>query len=404
MTDDPWNIQTYVIPASHIRGYERGVRNETTDHLSLAVKKYVPKERKPESEHPITIIAAHGVGRAKELFEPFYKYLLLHSSLSVRAIWAFDAAHLGESYILNENIIGDEHHWLDTSRDLLQVVNFFQTEMIPPIFGFGESFGCTTTTMASIMNPRLFAGVVSVEPAFLAGNRFKTWLRKEEAQALQHRGVGFLKRRESWSSYEEARKWLLRAPEYKRVDPEVFELAMKWDLRTVPSSDNVERVQFKVPNSIAVTTMMAPDPPFPGHPPGPEYEEGNNTISIPGFYRGEVEQVQRSLPFVLPPVLYVWGNASDIGMSDYAVEQVSRTGNGRGGSGGVKRGQVTSHYIKGGGHSLVLEKPRDCALVASKWFIERLDTWQTNKVSEASEPPFDPRKLHKLYMERISKL
>ena len=59
---DVWNVISHVIPAFHIRGFVRGIRNEQTGHLRLAVKQYLPKNRIAQIGD-ITLIAAQGVDR-----------------------------------------------------------------------------------------------------------------------------------------------------------------------------------------------------------------------------------------------------------------------------------------------------------------------------------------------------
>lgn len=90
-----WVVKSFVVPASHIRGYSRGVRNEKKDHLRLAVKQYVPRSDSQPSEKASTIIFCHGVGSTKESYEPFFANLL-DTGLDIRAVWAADIAWHGE--------------------------------------------------------------------------------------------------------------------------------------------------------------------------------------------------------------------------------------------------------------------------------------------------------------------
>lgn len=54
-------------------------------------------------------------------------------------------ANHGALYLLNEDIIGDEPHWLDSARDLLYIVITFSDQMPPPIYGVGQSWGCVNS-------------------------------------------------------------------------------------------------------------------------------------------------------------------------------------------------------------------------------------------------------------------
>ena len=107
MSENLGNIHDHGIPASHIRGFRRGIRDEQVGRIRLAIKQYVPKQPSGSNGGHVTIIASHGVGSSKESFEPFFDELLL-CGIPIRAVWAMDVAHNGASYLLNENVIGDE--------------------------------------------------------------------------------------------------------------------------------------------------------------------------------------------------------------------------------------------------------------------------------------------------------
>ena len=133
MSDEHWTVHAHVIPASHIRGYREGIRDEKNGQLKLAIKQYVPKGSFKTKAGGMTIVMAHGIGNSKESYEPFFDDLL-GCGLTIRAIWTMDVAHHGDSYLLNETTIGDDPHWLDSSRDMLQMVNHFKELMPQPLF------------------------------------------------------------------------------------------------------------------------------------------------------------------------------------------------------------------------------------------------------------------------------
>jgi hypothetical protein len=90
-----WAIRHHVIPASHIRGYKRGVRDEKNAPLQLSVNEYTPTGDVSASDDAVTIVFIHGVGSTKESYEPFFQQLK-NSSLPIRSIWAADIAWHGE--------------------------------------------------------------------------------------------------------------------------------------------------------------------------------------------------------------------------------------------------------------------------------------------------------------------
>jgi pimeloyl-ACP methyl ester carboxylesterase len=404
MSEEFWDVQAHVIPASHIRGFSRGVRDESTAHLKLAVKHYVPRNRdvKPGD---VTLIMAHGVGSSKESYEPFFDELL-HCRVPIRGIWAADVAHHSASYILNEDIIGDEPHWFDSSRDLLQMVNYFQTEMPPPIVGVGQSWGCVTLTMMSIFHPRLFTGIISMEPVFATGYKYKKRKGDKDVRPDRfHFATLMANRKDVWSSREQAREQFAANPYYAAFDPRVFERVVKYDLRDIPSENgSAKPVTLTTPKSMEVYTMMRPDPPFPGYPEAPDYQKrGKNTTVIAGFYRDESRQAFESLANVHPPVLYVWGTLSQLHDSDYAEGVVKQTGTGHMGGGGVAKGQVKETFVDGAHHPLPLEKPKGAAEAVADWVLDVLKKWNDETEKRRSQPGFDST-LNPLWLGRITKL
>ena len=403
MSEEFWNIKSHVIPASHIRGFSRGVRDEETARIRLAVKQYTPLSRDPKPGD-LTLIMAHGVGSPKELYEPFFDELL-HCSLPIRGIWTADAAHHGASYVLNENIIGDEPHWFDTSRDLLQMVNHFQTEMPPPIIGVGQSWGCVVITMMSIFHPRLFTGIVSIEPVFITGYKYKKRKEDKERPDKFHLATLMAKRRDSWPSREEARGKLAASPMYAAFDPRVFERMIQYGLRDVPSEKGLSRaVKLKTPKWMEVYTMMRPDPPFPGYPEGPDYRNrGKDASIIAGFYRAEVRQAFESLADLHPPVLYIWGTLSFLHDSDYSESVLEKTGMGRMGGGGIANGQVKEKFVDGAYHHVPMEKPGGAAKSVAEWLSDVLKTYTAESKKRKSQPNFVDC-LNPLWIKRINKL
>ncbi|KAI9815143.1 MAG: hypothetical protein M1827_002986 [Pycnora praestabilis] len=408
MSDDQWIVEEHVIPASHIRGFERGVRDEQTAHLRLAVKQYTPRLDGNPQVGDVTIIMGHGVGASKESYEPFL-YELLNCGIRIRHLWTFDTAHHGASYVLNEDVIGDEPHWFDFARDLLQMVNHFQTLMPPPIVGIGQSWCCVRMMMAAIMHPRLFAGLVQIEAVLGTGYRFR------RTPDRDHWGVLLSKRRDVWPSREIARKSLLKNPYFAAFDPRVFDRIIKYNLRDLPpvkSSSSASDaaaltaipVTLTTPKAQEVYTMMRPDPPFPGFPEGSDYSSrGDNATVVPGFYRGESAQVVANLPFLLPSILYVWGSESLLFNSKYRVTMVEATGTGAGGNGGTAAGKVKEVVVQGATHPLPLEKPREAAEAVAPWLKEEMRRWDKERESRKTQPKFETT-LSPDWVKRIAKL
>lgn len=52
-----------------------------------------------------------------------------------------DVAWHGESYQMNEELVGNSPGWYDHSRDLANLINLRREEMVRPIVGVGHSMG-----------------------------------------------------------------------------------------------------------------------------------------------------------------------------------------------------------------------------------------------------------------------
>ena len=409
MSGDFWTIHEHIIQASHIRGFSRGIRDEQTGRLRLAVKQYVPKGRQVPRAGDITLIMVPGVGVSKELCEPFFDELL-GWSLPIRAVWSMDPVHHAASYVLNEGIIGDEPNWFDTSRDLLHMINHFQELMPPPLVAVGFSWGCVPIVSLAVFHPRLFAGVIFMEPTFVTQPAIRKIDRTDKSKDRSHRAVAIAKRRELWSSLDDARTSLRRNPHFGAFDSRVFERVVKYDLRPAPPGrcseiGSPDAVTSTTPVSLQIGIMMRPDPPFAGFPEAVDLRnrpEDIDTIVIEGFYRGEVLQVYRDLPYILPATFYLWGSRS-FGDSTYAREFAERTGTGYGGNGGIASGRVQSKTMSDTGHNIPLDKPREAAEAVVPWLQKELERWDNEAREREKQPGFETTRNSEL-MQRIAKL
>lgn len=350
-----------------------------------------------------TLILSHGIGSSKESYEPFLDELV--SYLPIRGAWACDATNHGASYLLNEDIIGDEPHWLDNARDLLHMVNTFATQMPPPIYGIGQSWGCVSIVLASHFHQRLFTGMVLIEPVFETGYRFQTYGAERPREDSQHRISLLARRRDTWPSREEAAAKLRRNPYYAVFDPRVFERVVKYDLRDMPTQQHPHAVTLTTPKAQEVYCYARPDPPFPGYEAAPDHKtRPENTVVVPGFYRGEVKHLKRVLPQILPSVLYLWGTESDIGNSAYSQIVTDQTGVGDEGNGGVTSGKVQSKHVKGAYHAIHLEMPGKVAEDVGEWLKTELKMWHEETMRKEEQPPFNPGVVNPLWLEKLSNL
>ena len=405
MSIEYWTIKEHIIPASHLRGFSRGVKDERTAHLRLVVKQYVPKGRQGDQSNAMTVIMAHGVGSSKESYEPFFDELL-HCGLPIRAVWAMDVAHHGASYVLNEDAIGDEPHWSDSSRDMFQMVNHFQEQMLPPIVGIAQSWGAAAISMLAVWHPRLFSAIVLMEPMF--GLPYRPDVEDEDRVNMEIRRTIQLvvNRKDTWPSREAARKHLHANPYYGSFDPRVFERVIQHDLRDIASgSENSSAVTLTTPKTMELYTILRADPPLPGFPEAPDYRTRTaNDVIVPGFYRGERSYIIETLQYLLPPTLFLWGKLSGYANSDYSNHLLRRTGIGLGGSGGFALGKVTEAILQGAHHPIPLEKPAAAAHIIVPWLNKQISVWKQEVETRQKEAPFAVKSFAQEWVSRVSKL
>lgn len=405
MSERSWTVTEHIIPASYIRGFSRGSRDNGSARLRLAVKQYVPSDQKEFNRKGMTIILAHGVGSSKESYEPFLDDLL-QCGLPIRAAWAMDIAHHGASYLLNEDVIGDEPHWYDSSRDMFQMINYFQEQMSPPLVGIGQSWGAVTISTLAVWHPRLFSALIPIEPMF--GQIYSPDTPENDMTKVQAKNavLRFVDRKDTWPSREVARKHLLSNPYYSSFDPRVFEQVMKYDLRDVPSEKNCHpTVILTTPKTMEVYTILRANPPISGFPAAPDHRTATvRDVVIPGFYRGERSLHLKSLPHLLPPILYVWGTLSGYANTEYSKDILDRTGTGLGGNGGVASGKVTEVIVEGAHHPIPLEKPAAAAKVIAPWLKLQFTAWENETERSGKEPPFAIKAFHPEWRNRIAKL
>ncbi|MCJ1418182.1 hypothetical protein MMC32_004528 [Xylographa parallela] len=401
MSSSFWNVKEHIIQASHTRSFSRGIQDEMAGGLRLAVKQYVPLTNPDPQRGAISIIFAHGVGSSKECYEPFFDDLL-QSGLRIRAIWAADAAHSNASYVLNEELIGDEPGFCDASRDFTHMINHFQQLMPPPLVGIGQSAGSLVIADIAIKHPRLLAGLVLMEPTVGPGLDQPSDLRR----IYSSMAVLSAKRRDTWTSREAARKSLRRTAVYGRYDPRAFERMIEFELRDIPKSSTSSEpsVTLTTPKQMEVCTFLRPDPPLAGYPESPDYatEDGDSFIAN-GFYRPELPLLNHGLPSVYPSTLYVWGKDSPIANSEAPQFCLETTGSGRGGRGGSKSGQVQEAWVEGATHFLPLEKPAATAQIIAPWLKAEISRWDKERGKKQSEPSFQ-KQIHPEYLARLARL
>ncbi|KAK5718430.1 hypothetical protein LTR15_008157 [Elasticomyces elasticus] len=121
-TSSLFNMIEHIVPCSHIREYPRATASGRDDPLELCVKQYIPINNPDPQPGDVTIIATHGSGLPKELYEPLFEDVVERSqqtNVRIRSVWIADCAHQGASGIRNERKLGNDRLLYETEIGVL---------------------------------------------------------------------------------------------------------------------------------------------------------------------------------------------------------------------------------------------------------------------------------------------
>ena len=377
----PFVIYTHAVPLLPMRTYPHAILDEQKD-LFLSVKRYVPIEA-PRHPEPITLIATTGLGFHKELYEPLFAALyqhLSHQGVSIRAIWIADMFNSGYSSILNEENLGVDPSWTDHARDLLTFIQHFRKDMIRPIYGLGHSMGCAQLVYLSHWLPRLFEGMVCIEPGLDA----------EYGRGIIFNWVqGVLRQKDKFGTQEDAEKAVMKGYSAKEWDPSVHE---RLRAHGIHQQDGQWKTTMKKEQVAGLVVRFNP-----GKVARPDEMTEEEREQAPDLdpeawnpdqcYRQELKGAWDLLPQVRPKVLYINGAKSPFfGRTKVRDERMHITGNGVGGNGGMKVGAVEQVNIKKGEHTMVFDSHlNEVADHAAKWLGKEVRRWQSGPEKRRKE-------------------
>ncbi|KAF2202542.1 alpha/beta-hydrolase [Delitschia confertaspora ATCC 74209] len=370
-----FDVKEHVIPCQHIRGYPNATKGRQNAALKLAVKEYRPKGN--VDPQGITVIGAHGIGLIKEAYEPFWEELRVRLGGRLKAIWIADVSHQGASGVLNENLQGDDPNWFDHSRDLLGMVNHFRDYIQQPIVGIAHSMGCAQLVQLSIIHPRLFQGLILMEPII-----------QERAPPGPNAAYMTSYRPDFWDSMEEARAFFLKGKFYKTWDPRALDKYLQHGLRKTPTA----LYPNAPPSSVTLTTTKHQESwsyvrsTFAPVPPEDKLNKQERILTTdlmtPGqasvmFSRAEPALALHFLPYVQVPILWVFAQKSYINGDPVQREDlISRAGTAVRGSGGRESGAVESVVVEKVGHLMPLEKVEATADAITPFLKKQLEDYR----------------------------
>jgi pimeloyl-ACP methyl ester carboxylesterase len=304
----------------------------------------------------------------KECYEPFFSDLIATTPIS--SIWIADSANQGASYALNAPHLGDDPSWFDHSLDLLLMLNTYRERMKPPFIGIAHSFGCAQLTHLSSIHPRLFHSLILIDPI----------LQKSHPPG-PNSALFSSKRRDVWPSRALAETQIRANPFFEGLDARCMNAFLAYALRDKPDGSvvlstpkaqeawsyvrcNMFDISPDTPEGRARERMLNPDvEPF---------SEPSRLVTM----RPELVVACDELPHLRPNAFYVYGEYSFINFDDMREAQVSSTGTGRGGNGGVKEGAVKDLVLEDCGHLCVFEKPLEIAESVSMWLEKEVGRWK----------------------------
>ncbi|KAI2615391.1 prolyl aminopeptidase-like protein [Hypoxylon sp. NC1633] len=408
----PFEIIEHTIPAQHIREWPRGTAVSQDAVFQLHIKQYRPIDNPNPQPGDITIIAAHGNGFPKELYEPLWSDIHAQSKkhdFRIRAIWIADAANQGQSGLLNKQMLGNDPGWYDLARDLLHMTNVFRAEMPRPIVGIGHSFGGNILTHLSLIHNRLFSSLVLFDPII---NKFSL----VQTGAINGARLSAI-RRDTWPSREAAATSFRRSRFYSSWDPRVLEAWITHGIHEVPDAGAGNKAALVTSRHQEVFTFFRPLYPYV-RPDGtvdrdgaPDFDPAMNDKPDPNhpfpFYRSEGSTVLQQLPHVRSSVLWVFGEASDVNLPPSTrSETVKRCGSGPNGSGGVGAGRVAELTLKGRGHLFPMEIPSVCAEHAATWIGREMNHYRESEreYEEWTRLPLDEKSsVSQEFVERMGR-
>lgn len=275
--------------------------------------------------------------------------------------------------------------WLDYARDIAHMINTFR--MPRPIIAMGHSFGANALTNVALMHPRLFTGIVMLDPVisrFASGSRLPS-----SPETYLSPATLSVSRRDTWPSRDEAAAAFRSKPFYQSWDPRALDLFIRYGLRDVSPPETEGQSNQTTP--VRLTTTKHQEVFTFVRPLWPALDPATNLLIHPSLvpdhdldpavpphipvYRPEGNNTLTRLPHLRPPVLYIFGGTSNVSPPYLIKEKLEVTGVGVGGSGGVKAGRVKDVVHPKSGHLIPLEEPLFCAKAAAEWAKTEIERW-----------------------------
>ncbi|KAI0695494.1 alpha/beta-hydrolase [Cerioporus squamosus] len=206
------------------------------DGLRLVTKRYVAENQNPDG---VTLLLFHCTGSHKEVFEPMIPSLLSarqpgEGSAIVREAWTIENPSHGEASVYNSDAL--RVHGQETGFRALRLGTFQGHNLIP----IAHSNGATAVLLATIpaaLPAVPFKSIILVEPPLITK---AAWDEHKEQQefALKTISAMVMKRRDTWASRADARRFFEDRFPWSSWDKRVLELFLKHALKEVSVEEN----------------------------------------------------------------------------------------------------------------------------------------------------------------------
>lgn len=374
----PFDVRQHTFAGQHIREYPAALATHQEDALTIAAKSYTPHEvANGTVTGDLTVIGFHANASPKEAYEPFfealYKCLKSRHGLTISSIWIADQAHQGDSAVMNDELVANDSHWFDHSRDVIQMVNTFRQHMRRPLVAVGHSMGGTQAVATATFHPRLFEAVVLIDTAMtmtMAGN-------------IRQMFTFAWKKPEKFATSEEVVRYVKANPLFKTWDRRAVERYIDSAFHDAPTALHPDHsIKFKSSIFSEIRNTSRPNPDkvtFEGSVTEAERYQypdiGTDSPLVSPVYNPHTGQAYRWLPSLRPAALYILGEGSVICPPESLEHRTNITGTGPGGSGGVAAGNVKAVTLNGG-HFLPMTNIEGTAETAGEWVAERIEKWR----------------------------
>lgn len=255
-----------------------------------------------------------------------------------------------------------------------------------PLIGLGHSFGGNIITNVALMHPRLFSGLVMVDPVMSRRNRHGPLY----GFATMRASAG---RRDLWPSRDAAAAAVRRNKFYAAWDPRAVDRLLRFAYRDGPTALYPDAVGGEVTLTTSKhhecftyyrPTHLGPRDPATGRRAlvrdlVPDATEDVDDFPAFPFYQPPTPVTAARLGELRPAVLWIAGADSSVCPPETRREWLETTGYARGGSGGARAGRVAEFVVEGTGHLVAMEKPGAVADRAAGFIRGEVERWRAEE-------------------------